>query len=130
MDGKAKTIVIVENQPLMLALLSKSAEIAGMTVLAELGDSKNAAKTALKLPPDLILFSISIPSQGDLVQISTLRRYLHDTRILALVTGEFHGQEQAALDYGAHKVLTKAISRWELIEALKNMSTNFHYQSA
>jgi DNA-binding NarL/FixJ family response regulator len=117
--------VIVENQPILLETLSQTAALAGLTVLAEVIDSRKVLETGSKLAPDLILFSVGTPNLRDLEQIAALRRELPDARILALVTGEFRGQEQTALDYGAHKVLTKAVSLWELIETLKDMSSNF-----
>jgi len=121
MDSKANSIVIIESQPILLGVLSRTALLAGLNILTEVTDSKKALETALELTPGLILFSISVPSLNDLEQVTILRQHLPETRILALVTGEFQGQEQAALDHGAHKVLTKGVNHWELIDTLRSM---------
>ncbi len=115
------SIIIVESQPLMLAALSTALSVDGMKVLAEVERSGRVMEIAKKLTPDLILFSISHPSLDDLQRISALRKELPTTLILALVTGEFSGQEQAALDYGAHQVLTRITPRSELLDTVKRM---------
>lgn len=115
------SIMIVESQPLMRTALSKALSVEGITILAEVAESTKAVHTAKKLTPDLILFSISHPSLDDLQRISTLRQELPATSILALVTGEFRGQEQAALDYGAQMVLTRVTPRSELLHVIKRM---------
>ena len=116
------SIVIIENQHLMRAALSTAISAEGMKVLAEIVDSRDALRIASELTPDLILFSVNDPSLADLERISALRQQLPSSWIVALVTGEFRGQFQAALDYGAHLVLTKSILRSELLDALKRLS--------
>ena len=101
-----------------------------MTVLAEVADSRQALQIASKLSPDLILFSVGSPSLEDLERISALRREVPQCLILALVTGEFSGQEQAALDYGAHMVLTRVAPRWELLNAIKRLSQKKVYRAS
>lgn len=115
------SIVIVESQHLMRAALSTAISADGMKVLAEIADSRDVLETASKLTPDLILFSVNNPSLADLERISILRQKLPDTWVVTLVTGEFRGQFQAALDHGAHLVLTKSILRSELLDALKRL---------
>ena len=116
------SIVIVESQHLMRAALSTAISADGMKVLAEIADSRDVLQVASKLTPDLILFSVSHPSLKDLGRISVLRQELPDTWIVALITGEFRGQFQSALDYGAHLVLTKSAPRSEILDALKRLS--------
>jgi DNA-binding NarL/FixJ family response regulator len=119
---KQTSVVIVESQPMMRTALSTALSAEGIKVLAEIADSRDALHTASRLTPDLILFSVNVPGLGDLNRISVLRQELPNTSIVALVTGEFRGQCQSALDYGAHLVLTKSTSRSELLNALKKVS--------
>jgi len=116
------SIVIVESQHLMLAALSTAISADGMKVIAEVIDSRETLQIASKLTPDLILFSVNVPSLADLNRIMVLRQELPSTLIVALVTGEFRGQFQSALDYGAHMVLSKSTPRSELLSALKKVS--------
>jgi len=115
------SIMIVESQPLMRTALSTALSAEGMTVLAEIANSREVVQAASKLTPNLILFSVNNPSLTDLEQISILRKQLPSTSIVALVTGEFRGQFQSALDYGAHLVLTKSTPRSELLNAIKGI---------
>ena len=114
--------MIVEQQPMMRTALSTTLTSAGMNVLEELRDGTQAVELALKLTPNLIVFSIRVPSLEDLQCISALRKQTPATRILALVTGEFSGQENAALDHGAHRVLTKTAHRTEILSTVLAMA--------
>jgi two-component system, NarL family, response regulator EvgA len=115
------SVVIVESQPIMRTALSTTLSNDGMTVLAEVADSRDALQTASSLTPDLILFSVNDINLKDLDRISALRVEIPSSRIVALITGEFRGQFQSAKDHGAHLVLTKSTPRSELLSAIKSM---------
>ena len=121
MNTQPVSVIIIESQHLMLAALSTALSAEGMTVLAELTESKCAMETVQKLNPNLILFSVSHPSLGELQRLSALRQAFPSILILALITGEFRGQEQSALDSGAHTVVTKSAPRSELLKAIKQL---------
>jgi len=121
------SLMIVESQPMMRTALSIALSTEGMTVLAEVADSRDALQTAARLTPDLILFSVKDPSLKDLGRISVLRQELPNVSIVALVTGEFRGQTQLALDYGAHLALTKSTPRYELLNAIQKMTKHRIY---
>jgi len=121
MNSKPVSIIIVENQPIMRTALSAAISGAGMKVLAEASSSQDAVKTASKWSPDMVLYSIGVPSLADLESIAAIKRQLPAAKILAMVTGEFRGQVQTALDYGAHLVLTKFAPRSELLAALNSL---------
>jgi len=116
------SLLIVESQPMMRTALGMALSAEGMIVLAELADSRDALQIASNLTPDLILFSVNYPNLTDMDRISVLRQEIPESLIVALITGEFHGQYQAALDHGAHLVLTKSTPRAELLRALKEVS--------
>lgn len=107
---------------MMRTALSTTLSSAGMLVLEEVEDGKKALQLASKLTPNLILYSIKIPSLEDLECITNLRKQVPNARILALVTGEFSGQENAALDHGAHRVLIKTAHRIEILNTVRAMA--------
>ena len=115
------SVMIVESQPMMRTALSTALMADGMTVIAEIADSRDALHTASRLTPDLILFSVNDINLKDLDRISALRVEIPSSRIVALITGEFRGQFQSAKDHGAHLVLTKSTPRSELLSAIKSM---------
>ena len=115
------SLVIVESQPLMLTALSTAFSAEGMTILAEISKNRDVLQIAVKLNPDLILFSLGQPGKEDLERISALRQKLPTASIVALISGEICGQSQAALDYGAHLAVSKAVSRSDLLSAIQGM---------
>ena len=125
---KLKTsVVIVESQPIMRTALSTALSADGMTVLAEVADSRDTLQVASTLTPDLILFSVNDIDLNDLGRVVLLRAEIPSARIVALITGEFRGQFQSALDHGAHLVLTKSTPRSDLLIALKGMMSKKIY---
>lgn len=117
-----RTVVIVESQPMMRTALTTTLSSEGMIVLAALADSRDAQRVVSTLTPDLILFSVNGSSLKELELLSALQQGLPKAQIVALVTGEVHGQYQLALDYGAHLVLTKSTPRSEMLTAIKRMA--------
>jgi DNA-binding NarL/FixJ family response regulator len=115
------SMVIIESQPLMLTALSTAFSAEGMTILAEVSKNRDALQIAEKLNPGLILFSVGHPGMEDLERISDLRQKLPAASIVALISGEICGQSQAALDYGAHLAVSKAVSRSELLSAIQEL---------
>jgi len=115
------SLVIVESQPLMLTALSTAFSAEGMTILAKISENRDALQIAVKLNPDLILFSVGDPGLDDLERISALRQKLPAASIVALINGELGGQFQAVLDYGAHLALSKAAPRSDLLSAIQGL---------
>ena len=116
------SVVIVESQPVMRTVLTTILSSEGMTVLAALANSSDALQVASTLTPNLILFSVNDLNLQDLNRIVALRSEVSSARIIALITGEFHGQFQTVLDHGAHLVLTKSTQRSDLLHAIKNVA--------
>lgn len=122
MKSEPNSIVIVESHPITRAALSKAFSAEGIDVIANIADSQTALQVACALDPDFILYSVSFPEIDEMQRIMILRRELPNTRILALVTGEFSGQKNAALDHGAHRVLYKTAHRTEILSAVRAMT--------
>jgi DNA-binding NarL/FixJ family response regulator len=129
MNTESVSVIVVESQPLMLAALSTALSLEGMNILAEVANSRKVVEIAREKNPRVILYSIGVPSLKDLERISDLRREVPDALILALITGEYHAQEEMALESGAHKVLTKSTPRSELLLSIKAMLQNKVYPS-
>lgn len=129
MEIHPTSVLVIENHPLMRhALLNAIAEEPGLKVV----ESNLIAKEALTISvmddvlfllsePDIILLALGNPGQDELGVLKALRGTLPETPILALTSNEVPGQEQAALDAGAQAVLTKAASRSEIIEMLREI---------
>jgi DNA-binding NarL/FixJ family response regulator len=121
MNTEPVSVIIVESQPLMLAALSTALAVEGINVLAEVANSSRVVDIARKKNPRLILFSVGVPGIDDLERISTLRREVPNSLILALITGELHAQKQIVLDHGAHQVVTRSMPRSALLRIIQAM---------
>ena len=117
-------VLIIEHHPLMrealYAAISGEADLeAGMRA----ADGREALGLLKEILPEIILFALGNPGREDLDTLRTLRTSLPEIPILALISNEVPGQEQAALEAGASAVLTKAASRCELINTLHELRT-------
>jgi len=136
METNPISILLIEEHPLMReSLYTAISEEPDMRVVEPSPEDKNAFRLIissqhdvlfLAQKPDIILFSLGNPGLEDLDAITTLRIKLQDTPILALTRDEVPGQEQAALEHGAHAALTKAASRDELLGTLRSIYTRSH----
>ena len=120
MSTEPVSIMIVESQPLMRSALSTALAAEGFKVAESVWNSQTM-RTASKLRPDLVLLSVGASSCDDLKSISPLRESLPSALIVALITGEFPGQGQEALDQGAHLVVKKTLSRSALMDTLNKL---------
>jgi DNA-binding NarL/FixJ family response regulator len=118
MFTKPASILIIESQSLTNNALNMTllTEDCGIT---ESSWEDQKIEAAVHLFPDLILFLVG--TSNDLEAISSLRKLLPGISIVAFTSGEFHGQEQAAMDHGAHLVVKKAIPRTALVHVIKKM---------
>ena len=118
-------VLVIEDHPLMRSALSTAiASDPGLELVAEVSSGFGAMDVVTILHPDILLIALGNP--GSRLEnpelLVALRKKLPGTHILALVTGEVAGQEQAALTAGAQVVLTKAVSREELLKTLHEMA--------
>jgi two-component system nitrate/nitrite response regulator NarL len=135
METKPASILIIEEHPIMReALRTAIADEADLRVLEPAPGDENAFRLTISSQhdvlflahkPDIIVFSLGNPGLKDLAALIDLRKKLADTPVLALTRDEVPGQEQAALEYGAQAVLTKAASREEILGALRTVRTSF-----
>jgi DNA-binding NarL/FixJ family response regulator len=121
MNDKPVSVIVIESQPLMRKAISTALTTEGFDVIAELSESAQATKIASKHNPGLILLAINTSSPCELNAITVLRKTLPTASIIALITGEFPGQDQTVLDHGADLVLSKSSSRSELLSAIKQL---------
>ena len=135
MESKQASVLVIESHPMMREPLCnaiaaekdlKVAESAAFEPNAfELNISSQHDVLYLKRRPDIVLFSLGNPGLEDIDILINLRKKLSDTPILALTPNESTEQDQAALEHGAHAVITKSASRNELVQALRSIRKSF-----
>jgi DNA-binding NarL/FixJ family response regulator len=134
MDNTPISVLVIESHPMMREALRNAIAVEPGFMLAEpfFGGIQNLWMTVAAQPdtillaykPEVILMALGNPGLDNLELLITLRKTLMNTPILALTSNEVDGQEQAALEAGANAVLTKATSRAELIEKLRELGSS------
>jgi DNA-binding NarL/FixJ family response regulator len=132
------SVLVIENHPMMReALWNAIAEETDLKVIESRITAKESVTISIMddvlfLPtkPDIILLTLGNPGQEELKVLKALCKCLPFTPIMALTSNEVEGQEEAALEAGARAVLTKAASRSEIIDALREIhrKNSIHYQ--
>jgi two-component system, sensor histidine kinase len=106
-------VLIVEDDPDIMALLQGTLSEAGYTIL-EASDGNEAIKKALSNWPDLILLDLNLPDMTGFEVIKTLRNYDFDNPVFAQsawVSSEFKVKAIAA---GCNEYLLKPLDFTEL----------------
>jgi CheY-like chemotaxis protein len=107
---KAARILVVDDNPINLRLISDLLEFEGHEVVKAL-DAENAQITLADTLPDLILMDIALPGMDGLTLTRLLKgdaRTRH-IRIVALTAFAMKGDEQKAFDAGCDGYITKPI---------------------
>lgn len=107
---KDKTILVIEDTPMNMELVSDLLEMSGYRVLrAETGES--GIELARTQQPDLVLMDISLPGIDGLAATRILNQdpRTRDVPVVALTAHAMQGDEQKALDAGCTGFIAKPI---------------------
>ena len=114
-------VVVADDQMLVRSGFRLILSSAGIPVVAEAADGKEAVAAALKYQPDVMLMDIRMP---DMDGLEATRRILasrsgEDMRIIILTTFDLDQYVYAALSAGASGFLLKDVSPEHLIAAVQ-----------
>jgi len=122
---QAPRVVIADDQALMRGGFRLILNSAGIPVVAEAADGKEAIAAVLKHRPDVVLMDIRMPVMDGL---EATRRILEsrpgqDVRVIMLTTFDLDQYVYAALAAGASGFLLKAVSPEHLVAAVQLVRT-------
>ena len=117
---QAPRVVIADDQALVRGGFRLILNLAGIPVVAEAADGKEAIAAALKHRPDVVLMDIRMPVMDGL---EATRRILEsrpgqDVRVIMLTTFDLDQYVYAALAAGASGFLLKTVSPEHLVAAV------------
>ena len=120
-SAREPQVVIADDQALVRGGFRLILGTAGISVVAEAADGKEAVAAALKYRPDVMLMDIRMPEMDGL---EATRRILasrpgEDIRIIILTTFDLDQYVYAALSAGASGFLLKDVSPEHLIAAVR-----------
>jgi two-component system alkaline phosphatase synthesis response regulator PhoP len=109
-----KVVLIAENEPAMVRLLSDNFTYEGYDVLVAL-DGEAALETAFRSRPDLILLDIMLPKLDGLSVCRQLREGKLNSPIIMLTARNLEQDKITGLKIGADDYMTKPFSISELL---------------
>jgi DNA-binding NarL/FixJ family response regulator len=115
-------VVIADDQTLVRGGFRLILGAAGIPVVAEAADGREAVAAALKHRPDVVLMDIRMPEMDGLEatrQILAASRARADVRIIMLTTFDLDQYVYAALSAGASGFLLKDVSPEHLVAAVR-----------
>jgi DNA-binding NarL/FixJ family response regulator len=118
-------VVIADDQTLVRGGFRLILDLAGIPVVAEAADGREAVAAVLKHRPDVVLMDIRMPEMDGL---EATRRILasrpgQDTRVIVLTTFDLDQYVYAALAAGASGFLLKDVSPEHLVAAVRLVRT-------
>jgi two-component system, cell cycle response regulator DivK len=122
-DKAPLTILVVEDEPLNLDMLTRRPRRSGFVVLQAL-DGRNGVARATTDLPDLILMDIGLPNLSGLGAIRQLRAdaQTKDLKIVALTAHALSGDWEKAIDAGADDYATKPMDYPGLVAKIGTVS--------
>jgi DNA-binding NarL/FixJ family response regulator len=120
-QAPAPRVVIADDQMLVRSGFRLILNSAGISVVAEAADGKEAVAAALKYQPDVMLMDIRMPEMDGLEATRRIlaSRSAADLRIIILTTFDLDQYVYAALAAGASGFLLKDVSPEHLIAAVQ-----------
>lgn len=124
-SDQAPRVVVADDQALVRGGFRVILKLAGIPVVAEAADGKEAVAAVLKHRPDVVLMDIRMPVMDGL---EATRRILEsrpgqDVRVIVLTTFDLDQYVYAALAAGASGFLLKDVSPEHLVAAVRLVRT-------
>ncbi|PKN18391.1 MAG: DNA-binding response regulator [Deltaproteobacteria bacterium HGW-Deltaproteobacteria-6] len=130
MDAEKKKIVIAEDHTILReGLKAMLSSIAGLEVIGEAEDGREAVRSASELKPDLMLMDLSMPRMNGIEAIKEIKKQHPEIKILILTVYKTEEYVLASLQAGADGYILKEASRAEFLLAIKNVLMGKHYLS-
>jgi DNA-binding NarL/FixJ family response regulator len=115
-------ILIADDHPLYRDGLSAALKAAGLEVVGEAADGRQAVAVSLDLQPDVVIMDLDMPAKGG---IEATRRIAHSSPHVAILVLTMLADDDsvfAALRVGARGYLLKGAGREEIVRAVQTVA--------
>ena len=121
--NRGRSILIVDDDPLIRRLIVTTLEDVAAFELAEAGDGQEALETALAKPPEIVFLDIDMPRLNGIETCRRLRSEpsTADATIVMLTAVSDDSVERRAAEAGADLFLTKPFSPLTLLELVDRL---------
>jgi two-component system, OmpR family, alkaline phosphatase synthesis response regulator PhoP len=126
MDPKGKKILIADDEPDILEIISYNLKIEGYDVVTA-KDGEDALQKAKVSKPDLIILDVMMPNKNGMEVCKILRAQpaFHETLIIFLTALNDELSHVRGLEYGADDYLSKPISPKVLVTKVNSLFRRF-----
>jgi DNA-binding NarL/FixJ family response regulator len=115
-------VVIADDQDLVRAGFRLILELAGIEVVAEASDGREALEAARSLQPDVVLMDVRMPVMDGIEATRRIAQAGLASRVLMLTTFDLDEYVVEALRAGAGGFVLKDIDRERLVEAVRTVA--------
>lgn len=112
------TVVLVDDEPLIRSALVHALKIAGLEVLAQASNGRQAIELVLELGPDVVLADIRLPDISGIEMIEQLALLAPASKVLVLARSE-HNQVVEAILVGASGYILKSFPPEQIADAVR-----------
>jgi two-component system, chemotaxis family, chemotaxis protein CheY len=116
---KSCRILIVDDEPMMRAVLKMVLEAIGCEVVAQAGDGKEAFVQFKETTPDLTLLDIEMPVKNGVDALSDIRNIDSSARVVMLTANDNTNVAEACIANGAADYIRKGQTPEELMALLQ-----------
>lgn len=120
---KSCRILVVDDEPMMRAVLKMVLEAIGCEVVAEAGDGKEAFAQFKETAPDLTLLDIEMPVKNGIDALSDIRTADGSARVVMLTGNDNTNIAEACIANGAADYIRKGQTPEELMVVLQTKLT-------
>ena len=123
------SVLLADDHAVLREGLKSVLEAAGMRVVAQAGDGREALRRALETSPDVVLLDIAMPGLNGIEAAALLREKCPTARILMLSMHATSEHVHRALAAGASGYLLKESAAAEIVAAVRSVHAGKQYLS-
>lgn len=115
---QAKTVFIIDDNPMMRSMLRLGANEAELAVLGEAGTAQAGLARCAQLVPDIVLLDIGLPDGDGLELLTRLKAQAPDTFVIIVSGHNDQAVVQSAVSRGAMGFIVKPFSIGSITDSL------------
>jgi len=119
MPEPIRLMVVEDHHVVRHGLVALLNNVAGLKVVAEGSNGKEAVELYSRLQPDITLMDLRMPTMGGVEAITAIRKQFPGARIVVLTTYDGDEDIYRALQAGARGYLLKGMFTEELVDAIR-----------